>query len=223
MKRRELLSSIVATGFAVPALAAQGEHNHKPMSGPLATATVSFGYWPQVPADGRPNGRESVCRAARGWAGRSGQRACAAAVREQDQGWRHDQLHRRRILPDSRLRARHDARGHRRDDACRATASAAGADQPGATAHQRSVRPRVLRPGSTEGAAGGQHLSSAGSAAGVLAGSGRSRPLPCAGPLSRDLRGASALRSRSHARLGQRRAVVASVEGLRPLAEGLRL
>ena len=56
MKRRELLSSIVATGFAVPALAAQGEHNHKPMSGPLATATVSFGYWPQVPADGRPNG-----------------------------------------------------------------------------------------------------------------------------------------------------------------------
>jgi hypothetical protein len=56
MKRRELLSSIVATGFAMPALAAQGEHNHKPMSGPLATATVSFGYWPQVPADGRVNG-----------------------------------------------------------------------------------------------------------------------------------------------------------------------
>ena len=56
MKRRELLSSIVATGFAVPVLAAQGEHNHKPMSGPLANATVSFGYWPQVPADGRPNG-----------------------------------------------------------------------------------------------------------------------------------------------------------------------
>lgn len=53
MKRRELLTTMVATGLGVPALGAQGEHNHKPVSGPLANATVSFGFWPPAPADGR--------------------------------------------------------------------------------------------------------------------------------------------------------------------------
>jgi hypothetical protein len=48
MKRRELLTTMVATGLGVPALAAQNEHSHKPMDGPLANATVSFGAWPQA-------------------------------------------------------------------------------------------------------------------------------------------------------------------------------
>lgn len=53
MKRRELLASIVTTGLATPVLAAQ-EHDHRPIEGPLASATVSFGFWP--PADpARPN------------------------------------------------------------------------------------------------------------------------------------------------------------------------
>ena len=52
MKRRELLTAAIASGLAAPVLAAQGEHNHKPIDGPLASATVSFGAWP--PADGRP-------------------------------------------------------------------------------------------------------------------------------------------------------------------------
>ena len=47
MKRRELLTTMIASGLAVPAAAAQ-EHDHAQMSGPLATATVSFGYWPPV-------------------------------------------------------------------------------------------------------------------------------------------------------------------------------
>lgn len=46
MKRRELLTTMVATGIGVPAFAAQG-HGHKELSGPLSTATVSFGYWPE--------------------------------------------------------------------------------------------------------------------------------------------------------------------------------
>jgi hypothetical protein len=53
MKRRELLTTVVATGLGVPALAAQNEHSHKPMDGPMATATVSFGSWPTM-APGTP-------------------------------------------------------------------------------------------------------------------------------------------------------------------------
>lgn len=52
MKRRELLASIVTTGLATPVLAAQ--HDHRPIEGPLASATVSFGFWPPFDA-GVPN------------------------------------------------------------------------------------------------------------------------------------------------------------------------
>ncbi len=45
MKRREFVTSVLATGLTVPALASQG-HNHKPLDGPMANATVSFGFWP---------------------------------------------------------------------------------------------------------------------------------------------------------------------------------
>ena len=48
---RDLLAGIVATGIAAPAYAraAQQEHEHEPIDGPLATATVSFGAWPSEP------------------------------------------------------------------------------------------------------------------------------------------------------------------------------
>jgi hypothetical protein len=45
MKRREFVTSVLATGLAAPAIASQG-HRHKPLEGPLANATVSFGAWP---------------------------------------------------------------------------------------------------------------------------------------------------------------------------------
>lgn len=43
MKRRNFVMSVLAGGVAVPALAAQREHEG--MTGPLANATVSFGEW----------------------------------------------------------------------------------------------------------------------------------------------------------------------------------
>ncbi len=53
MKRREFVTSVLATGLAAPALAAQG-HRHgphdRPLSGPLAHAVVAFGSWPANPA-----------------------------------------------------------------------------------------------------------------------------------------------------------------------------
>jgi plastocyanin len=52
MKRRDLLAGIVATGIAAPAYARaaqEHEHEHDPIDGPLATATVSFGAWPSDP------------------------------------------------------------------------------------------------------------------------------------------------------------------------------
>lgn len=60
IKRREFVASVLATGAAVPALAMTGQHDHKPIEGPLASATVSFGHW--VPFDrfanpGGPNDR----------------------------------------------------------------------------------------------------------------------------------------------------------------------
>lgn len=51
MNRRDFVSTVVATGLAAPALAAQGQgHGHpRVVDGPLATATVSFGAWPSDP------------------------------------------------------------------------------------------------------------------------------------------------------------------------------
>lgn len=57
MKRREFVTSVLATGLATPALAAKQEHEHaKPLSGPLASAVVAFGSWRTEPAlDRFPN------------------------------------------------------------------------------------------------------------------------------------------------------------------------
>jgi hypothetical protein len=44
MKRRAFVASVLSTGVALPAMAAQG-HQHKPLSGPLAQSVVSFGSW----------------------------------------------------------------------------------------------------------------------------------------------------------------------------------
>lgn len=50
MKRREFVTSVLATGLAAPAFAAKQEHDHpKPLSGPLANAVVSFGAWKTDP------------------------------------------------------------------------------------------------------------------------------------------------------------------------------
>ncbi len=46
MKRRDFLASVAIAGTAAPAMASQG-HQHDPLSGPLANATVSFGQWRQ--------------------------------------------------------------------------------------------------------------------------------------------------------------------------------
>jgi hypothetical protein len=58
MKRRDFLGSVVATGVAAPALAAQG-HDHGPVNGVLANATVSFGQWQSDPPFDRfPNNND---------------------------------------------------------------------------------------------------------------------------------------------------------------------
>lgn len=49
MNRRDFVASVVATGIATPALASQGRGSHDALTGPLATATVSFGAWPSSP------------------------------------------------------------------------------------------------------------------------------------------------------------------------------
>ena len=55
MKRREFVASVIASGLAAPAIAGQ-EHHHRPISGPLANAVVSFGAWKTEPAlDRFPN------------------------------------------------------------------------------------------------------------------------------------------------------------------------
>ncbi len=49
MKRREFVTTILASGLAVPAVAKPGQghgHGHKGVDGPLSTATMSFGAWP---------------------------------------------------------------------------------------------------------------------------------------------------------------------------------
>ncbi len=55
MKRREFVTSVIAGGLAVPALADEGHGHHRPMDGPLANATVSFGAWPSEPPLDRMN------------------------------------------------------------------------------------------------------------------------------------------------------------------------
>jgi hypothetical protein len=45
IERREFVTSVLAGGLAIPAAAAQN-HRHDRLSGPLASATVSFGAWP---------------------------------------------------------------------------------------------------------------------------------------------------------------------------------
>jgi hypothetical protein len=55
MKRREFVTSVIASGLAVPAVASQ-EHDHKPISGPLANVVVTFGAWrTDPPLDRFPN------------------------------------------------------------------------------------------------------------------------------------------------------------------------
>ena len=46
MKRRDFLASVVVAGASAPAMAMQN-HDHRPLDGPLANVTVSFGQWRQ--------------------------------------------------------------------------------------------------------------------------------------------------------------------------------
>jgi hypothetical protein len=46
IRRRDFVTTVLATGLATPVAAAQDEHNHTAATGPLAAATVSFGAWP---------------------------------------------------------------------------------------------------------------------------------------------------------------------------------
>src|SRR5918993_3135469 len=51
MKRREFVASVLAGGVSATAVSAQ-DHNHRPLEGPLANATVGFGGWESdVPFD----------------------------------------------------------------------------------------------------------------------------------------------------------------------------
>lgn len=55
MKRREFVTSVLATGLAAPAAASQS-HNHAAIRGPLANVTVTFGAWKtDPPLDRFPN------------------------------------------------------------------------------------------------------------------------------------------------------------------------
>ena len=49
MKRREFVTSVIASGLAVPAVASREQghgHGHDRVDGPLSSANVSFGAWP---------------------------------------------------------------------------------------------------------------------------------------------------------------------------------
>lgn len=46
IKRREFVTSVLASGLAVPAVASHEDDEHDRIDGPLASATVSFGAWP---------------------------------------------------------------------------------------------------------------------------------------------------------------------------------
>lgn len=55
MERRTFVTSVLATGLVTPLAAARG-HDHTPVEGPLANATVSFGHWlTDPPLDRFPN------------------------------------------------------------------------------------------------------------------------------------------------------------------------
>ncbi len=55
MERRTFVTSVLATGLVTPLIAAGG-HDHTPVEGPLANATVSFGNWrTDLPLDRFPN------------------------------------------------------------------------------------------------------------------------------------------------------------------------
>lgn len=55
MERRTFVTSVLATGLVTPLAAARG-HDHTPLAGPLANATVSFGSWrTDPPLDRFPN------------------------------------------------------------------------------------------------------------------------------------------------------------------------
>jgi hypothetical protein len=58
IKRRDFVTSVLASGVAAPALAAKGDHNHASVEGPLANATVSFGHWMQF--DRFPNNNDRL-------------------------------------------------------------------------------------------------------------------------------------------------------------------
>jgi hypothetical protein len=57
MKRRDFVTSVIATGIAAPVAANQNrEHEHEAVTGPLASAVVAFGAWKTQPAlDRFPN------------------------------------------------------------------------------------------------------------------------------------------------------------------------
>jgi plastocyanin len=49
IERREFVTSVLAGGLAVPAVASHDDHDdhdHRMLDGPLASTTVSFGAWP---------------------------------------------------------------------------------------------------------------------------------------------------------------------------------
>jgi hypothetical protein len=51
MKRREFVTSVIATGIGTPVIASQNrEHEHEAVLGPLANVVVSFGAWKSQPA-----------------------------------------------------------------------------------------------------------------------------------------------------------------------------
>lgn len=50
MKRRQFVTSVLASGIAVPVLGHEQGHSHDPLGGPLANATVTFGGWQSSPA-----------------------------------------------------------------------------------------------------------------------------------------------------------------------------
>jgi hypothetical protein len=49
MKRRAFVTSVLASGLAVPAFGREDHDSHRPVDGPMANATVSFGAWPTDP------------------------------------------------------------------------------------------------------------------------------------------------------------------------------
>jgi hypothetical protein len=50
MKRRQFVTSVLAGGLAVPALAQQDHDHGEQVDGPLANVNVSFGQWKTTPA-----------------------------------------------------------------------------------------------------------------------------------------------------------------------------